>query len=298
MTIRAATGVSEYPLPTRAVGEVVGQLLDAGFASADIVILAGSRSFQGAMADINDAVETLLEPGLFVSVVSDHIIGGSSLLRQDSALAALAITGIQGAPIRLEAGDDMADCLGAVYADQPEGFAEAGSRGFLIGDKLTVPMAVESLAVNPAMRTTPEFVGRGAWPGLSIDTPYLNINGRSYTDGAIGVAFGVSDHRCRDIDVAGMADGDSMPSCAAVFGLLDRGRPNLGSRDAEGDAAELSWRYPTVSGSTRFKDGRSAERRSGQACLGLSGSVAGGHDPTAAICVFGNDSAEIRCQDD
>ena len=64
--LRAAAAMSTHPLATHAVGECVGQLLEDGGVSPDLVVLGVTDPYLGAMEDIASAVRRLLEPVVLI----------------------------------------------------------------------------------------------------------------------------------------------------------------------------------------------------------------------------------------
>src|SRR4051794_10911576 len=61
-----SAALSEHPLATHAVGEVVGHVLDELGEAPDLAILFVGAAHTGAIEDIASAVRTLLRPGVLI----------------------------------------------------------------------------------------------------------------------------------------------------------------------------------------------------------------------------------------
>ncbi|MEA3054812.1 MAG: hypothetical protein QOD30_244, partial [Actinomycetota bacterium] len=98
-----AAALSVHPIPTQAVGEVVGQLLETIGVEPDLLVLFASTSHTGAMEDIVRAVGELLRPRVFVGCTASTVVGGDRELEDAPALSLWAARGILASAHRLEA---------------------------------------------------------------------------------------------------------------------------------------------------------------------------------------------------
>src|SRR5687768_9145249 len=72
-----AAALSEHPLPTHAVGEVVGEVLERLGDAPDLAVLFVAASHTGAVEDIAAAVRELLHPRVLVGCTAGTIVGGA-----------------------------------------------------------------------------------------------------------------------------------------------------------------------------------------------------------------------------
>lgn len=99
-----AAGLSEHPVPTEAVGEAVGQVLDQldqprGDDPLDLVALFVSPHHVGAVEDIAAAVRTLLRPRLLIGCTTAAVIGGAREVEDGPGVSLLAAR-LPGARLR------------------------------------------------------------------------------------------------------------------------------------------------------------------------------------------------------
>jgi small ligand-binding sensory domain FIST len=86
-----ASGLSEHPVPTQAVGEAVGQVLDQlADERPDLVVVFASPHHVGAFEDIAASVRALLDPTLFLGCTAVAVIGGAREVEDHAALSVFA----------------------------------------------------------------------------------------------------------------------------------------------------------------------------------------------------------------
>jgi len=90
-----ADALSEHPLATHAVGEVVGEVLDRLGPAPDLAILFAGAAHTGAMDDIVRAVNELLEPGLLVGCTASMVMGRSREVEDAGGLSLWAASGVR-----------------------------------------------------------------------------------------------------------------------------------------------------------------------------------------------------------
>ncbi len=73
-----------------AVGEVVGQLLEAGAKGADVVLLAATPGHRGALEDVMATCRRLLAPAVLAGVVADEAMAAGTASGTGPAVAAWA----------------------------------------------------------------------------------------------------------------------------------------------------------------------------------------------------------------
>jgi small ligand-binding sensory domain FIST len=72
-----AAALSEHPLPTHAVGEVIGEVLDRLGPEPDLAVLFVAAAHTGAIEDIARAVRELLRPKVLVGCTAGTVVGGA-----------------------------------------------------------------------------------------------------------------------------------------------------------------------------------------------------------------------------
>ena len=90
-----ADALSEHPLATHAVGEVVGEVLDRLGPAPDLAILFAGAAHTGAMDDIVRAVNELLEPTVLVGCTASTVVGRSREVEDSGGLSLWAATGMK-----------------------------------------------------------------------------------------------------------------------------------------------------------------------------------------------------------
>ena len=100
-----ACGLSEHPVPTQAVGEAVGQVIEGlGDERPDLVLVFASPHHIGAFEDIATAIRTLLQPAVLLGGSSAAVIGGPREVEDRPALSVFAarLPDTVLTPVRLE----------------------------------------------------------------------------------------------------------------------------------------------------------------------------------------------------
>lgn len=113
LRVRAAAAMSEHPLATHAVGECVGQLLEQGGYAPEVLLLALTEPYLGALEDIQAAVRRLLDPAVLIGASAESVLAGAREVEQLGALTLFAV---------------WADDTGAALADVDD----AGGRAELV----------------------------------------------------------------------------------------------------------------------------------------------------------------------
>ncbi|MDY7105441.1 MAG: FIST N-terminal domain-containing protein [Actinomycetota bacterium] len=98
-----AAGLSEHPLPSHAIGEAVGQVLDGGCRNPDLVAMFVSGSHAEAFAQLAEVVRETLSPGALIGATASSVLCGPREVEDHPAVAVWAAEGIGPArPVRLE----------------------------------------------------------------------------------------------------------------------------------------------------------------------------------------------------
>jgi len=154
-----AAAVSQHPVPSAAVGEAVGQILDQlGSEHPDLVMVFATGHHVGAFEDIAHSVQTLLYPVALVGCSSDAVIAGAREIEDGPALALFAA--------RLPA--TVLTTTHLQIVDTPDGPAVSGwPEGVAPGD---VPSDTLLLLADPFSFPTDSFLARtnDDLPGLRV----------------------------------------------------------------------------------------------------------------------------------
>lgn len=106
-----AAAMSEHPLVTHAVGEVIGQVLEQVGPSPDVAVLFATAAYAGAMEDLVDTVHRTLAPRCLIGATAAAVLAGDRDVEHRPAVVLFAAhwdgrlrTGAQGARVvRFEA---------------------------------------------------------------------------------------------------------------------------------------------------------------------------------------------------
>ena len=181
MTRRFGAAISEHPLVTHAVGEVVGQVLDGVGEGPDVAMVFATGPSAGALEDICATIRTTLRPSTLIGVTGVSIVGNRREVEQTAAISLWAgrVDGVRS--VRLEAGRG------------PNGWAISGFPGgvsdgtlVLLADPFSIP--VDGLLQHLGQHS-PELVAVGGIASAA-NAPGGNrlvLDDQIYSDGAVGV---------------------------------------------------------------------------------------------------------------
>ena len=88
--MRTAAALSTHPLATHAVGECVGQLLEEGGPSPDLLVLGVTDPNLGALEDIVGAIRRLLDPAVLIGASAESVLGGAKEAERIGAVTMFA----------------------------------------------------------------------------------------------------------------------------------------------------------------------------------------------------------------
>lgn len=99
---RFGAGVSEHPLPTHAIGEVIGQIDEKVGHRPDLAVLFAHSSLSGVLDDFVATIHAALAPRVLVGATTATVIGGRRQAEGVPAVALFAgrIDGVR--PVRIE----------------------------------------------------------------------------------------------------------------------------------------------------------------------------------------------------
>lgn len=155
-----AAAISEHPLATHAVGEVVGQVLEELGDAPDLAVLFVTGAFAGATDDLAHAVRELLHPRAFVGATAVSVLAGDREVEDRPAVVLFAAS--WGG--RLRTGGSGAKAVRFATTREADGWRVSGS------DDVAVDGATLLLLADPFTFPVDGFVEELAHraPGLTV----------------------------------------------------------------------------------------------------------------------------------
>lgn len=186
-----AAGLSEHPLPTEAVGEAVGQVLDQwgedpAVVPPDVAVFFVSAHHVGALEDVATAVRGLLRPRVLLGCTTTAVIGGAREVEGGPGISLLAahLPGAELSPVALRV-EPTPDGPAVV------GWPEERNAGTLLAlvDPFTFPGDAFLTRLNeerPGIRVIGGLASAGRGPGGNR----LVVDDHVTPEGAVGVFLG------------------------------------------------------------------------------------------------------------
>ncbi|MFN0092761.1 MAG: FIST N-terminal domain-containing protein [Acidimicrobiales bacterium] len=189
-----AAALSEHPVGSEAVGEVVGAVLErlaggvgvGGEGGVDLAALFVTTPHAAAFDGIASAVRTLLAPRVLIGATSVSVIGGAREVEETPAVSLFAATGLGGlTPVRVEAraGGELG------FSGIPDALAEDAEALILLPDPYTFP-ADAFLEAWRARHPQVAVIGGLASALVGPGGNRLVLDGEGFGHGAVGVVLG------------------------------------------------------------------------------------------------------------
>jgi small ligand-binding sensory domain FIST len=180
-----AFGLSEHPVPSQAVGEAVGQVLDGlGEERPDLVMAFASPHHVGAFEDVASSIRGLLDPTVLLGGTAGAVIGGGREVEDSPALSLFAarLPATLLTPVRLEVvpTPDGPSLVG--WPDHPDGTM------LLFADPFTFPADAFLDRVNEDLPKL-QIIGGLASAAMQPGGNRLMIDDRVTDSGAVGVVI-------------------------------------------------------------------------------------------------------------
>lgn len=181
-----ASALSEHPLPTHAVGEAAGEVLEQVGQKPDLAMVFVTSGHAGALEDITAAVRSILRPRTLVGTAAASIIGSHREVENRPGVTIWAARGGSAEPVRISTRrtDD-----GWIVQGLPYRQSDGDRTLVLFADPFTFPTEgfLDELAAScPRL----DVVGGLTTGALGPGGARLVLNGEHYTDGAVGVLLG------------------------------------------------------------------------------------------------------------
>ncbi|MGH9182422.1 MAG: FIST signal transduction protein [Acidimicrobiales bacterium] len=181
--------LSQHPLPTHAVGEVVGQVLDRLGEGPDLAVLFVGATHTGAMEDIAAAVRDALRPRALVGCSASTVVGGRREVEGGPAVALWAGRLGMGRPLRLTA-DVAAEPMGFRGFPPAAEVPDDAAAVLLLADPFTFPADRFLDHLRDRVGVDLAVVGGLASAARGAGGNRLVRDGTVYADGAVGVVLG------------------------------------------------------------------------------------------------------------
>jgi small ligand-binding sensory domain FIST len=184
-----ASALSEHPLPTHAVGEVVGTVLEVLGEEPELAVLFVSAGHTGALEDIASAVRMLLRPGVLVGCTAGAVVGGDREVEDHTAISLFAGRLPSAVPIRLVA-ESTPDGAAITGFPAPHELPEDASAVLLLTDPFTFPADELLAGLRDQLGVDLPVVGGLASAARGPGGNRLVLDGSVLTDGAVAVVLG------------------------------------------------------------------------------------------------------------
>jgi small ligand-binding sensory domain FIST len=180
-----ACGLSEHPVPSQAVGEAVGQVLEAlGEERPDLVVAFASPHHVGAFEDMASSIRGLLDPTVLLGGTAGAVIGGGREVEDSPALSLFAarLPSTLLTPVRLEVvpTPDGPSLVG--WPDHPDGTM------LLFADPFTFPADAFLDRVNEDLPKL-QIIGGLASAAMQPGGNRLMLDDQVIDSGAVGVVL-------------------------------------------------------------------------------------------------------------
>ncbi len=188
-----AAAISEHPVAADAVGEVLGELVEAVGTGPDLVVVFAGGAHAEFLGEVAAAVRRVLQPGTLLASSASSVLGGTQEAEDVPALSVLAARGLDVRPLRLTTGpvEDDGDGLAVSVQGVPTSVPD-DAVVLLLADPASFPAEgfLDQLgAVRPDLRV----VGGLSSTGRRGARPTLVLDDGIHHDGAVGVSIAGTD---------------------------------------------------------------------------------------------------------
>jgi small ligand-binding sensory domain FIST len=181
-----AAALSEHPVPAYAVGEVVGQVLEALGPHPDLAMVFVTPPHAGALEDVAGAVRQVLHPSVLIGCASESIVGCGQEIEGSAAVSLWAGRVGPVLPIGLQARPTRE---GVAFDGLPDALAFPPSALLLLGDPYSFP-ADEFFATLASRFPALPVVGGMASGARGRGGSRLVLDETVVVEGAVGAFLG------------------------------------------------------------------------------------------------------------
>lgn len=181
-----ASALSEHPLPTHAVGEAAGEVLERIGQKPDLAAVFVTSGHAGALEDITAATRSILRPRNLVGAAAASIIGNHHEVESRPGVTIWAARCGSVEPVRIST---RRTSDGWVVQGLPYRQSDGERTLVMFADPFTFPTEgfLDELAIScPRL----EVVGGLTTGARGAGGARLVLNGDLHTDGAVGVLLG------------------------------------------------------------------------------------------------------------
>ncbi|WP_426572940.1 FIST signal transduction protein [Aquihabitans sp. McL0605] len=238
-----AAALSQHPLATHAVGEVVGQILDQMGDAPDAAIVFVTPPFAGALEDIAAAVRATLRPGALIGATAAAVLAGDQEVEQGAAISLFAMrfgTQSRHSPTRIARAlpIDVVRHEDAWRVSADVDLALPGATVVLVADPFSFPVDAfvdDVTSRAPGLTVVGGLASAGSGPGGNR----LVADGRTTSQGAVALllppgigAHAVVSQGCRPV-------GEPLVVTKATGNVIEEiaGQPALDRLMAQAEAA-------------------------------------------------------------
>lgn len=206
MSTPSAVAASEHPLAAHAVAECAGSLLERDCTDAQVLLVAATQPFAGALGDIAMAFGELLGSAEVAAVCSGEIMAGARRIVGGAGIAVMALGTSDASVSRIEPGSRPEGERGmttVAFCDPTSTRAPGVTEGTLTEHNNRVRRSRESDAVsaNPHGELLVVNLGDATWSG---GTPLVVVsNGRLGEFRGGGLSIRVPNRACSLLEVPG-----------------------------------------------------------------------------------------------
>jgi small ligand-binding sensory domain FIST len=184
-----AAALSEHPLPTHAVGEVVGEVLERLGDAPDLAVLFVAAPHTGAMEDIAAAVRDLLHPRVLIGCTAGTVVGGEREVEDTPAVSLWAgrLPLVEVHRLQAVRTPEGAAITGFPTVDDLPADAEAI---LVLADPFTFPAEELLIGLREQVGVELPVVGGLASAARGPGGNRIVLDGAIHTDGAVAVVLG------------------------------------------------------------------------------------------------------------
>ena len=182
-----AAALSEHPLPTHAVGEVIGQVLDGVGDAPDLAVLFVTAPHAGVLEDMAATVRSTLRPRTLLGCTASSIVGNEREVEDQPAVALWAGRIGTVEPLRLLV---QPQAEGAAIMGWPAEPPPGAGAVLLLADPFTFPTDAFLEGVHEQTATRLPVVGGMASAARGPGGNRLVLDDAIVTDGAVGAFVG------------------------------------------------------------------------------------------------------------
>ncbi len=177
--------ISTHPIAAGAVGEVIGQVLEAVGEAPDLAVMFVTAPFAGALEDMARVVRTALRPKCLLAATAVAIVGNATEVEGDAAVSLWAGKVGPVLPVRLEA---VRTGAGMAIRGWPEA-PDTAKALLLLADPFSFPVDAFISSVGSTMPGFP-VIGGMASAARGPGGNFLVIDDEVVQNGAVGVMLG------------------------------------------------------------------------------------------------------------